>query len=181
MLAVLAARWGLLLTRAALALVFGLILVPWPEPTASGFVLAFGLYTLADGAVAAIVAFGMGAEERPASWFVEAVVRVGAGLLALAMPDVLSSALPLSLALWAGLSGLAHIGEAAALRRELTGQWPLPVASALSLTMATWCVWQGADLPTLARAMAVYLLLFFGVLMAFAHRMWQLAREMRKA
>jgi len=63
MLAVLAARWGLLLTRAARALVFGLILLPWPEPTAGGF----------------------------------------------------------------------------ALRRELTGQWPLPVAAALSLTMAIWC------------------------------------------
>ena len=96
-------------------------------------------------------------------------------------PDVLSSALPLTLGLWAGLSGLAHIGEAAALRRELTGQWPLPVAAALSLVMAIWCVWQGADLAILVRTLAAYVLLFFAVLMAFAHRMWQLAREMRKA
>jgi uncharacterized membrane protein HdeD (DUF308 family) len=182
MLAVLAADWGLLLTRAALALVLGVLLLVWREPGPDDFVLVFGLYTLADGLAAGIVAFGARGTDGAGSLFAEAAVRAGSGVLALAAPGLVLPALPILVGLWAALSGLAQISVAAALRRELAGHWPIPVAAAFSLGFAIVCiVGQHAPLQLLAWEVAVYALLFFAVLMAFAHRMWQLACEMAKA
>lgn len=182
MLAVLAADWGLLLTRAGLALVVGVGLLLWREPDAENFVLMFGLYTLADGLAAGIIAFGAKGTDGAASVFAEAAVRMGSGLVALAIPGLVLPSLPISLAVWAALSGLAEIAIAAALRKELAGHWPIPAIAALSLGFAVMCiVGQSAPLQRLVWGVAVYALLFFAVLTAFANRMWQLAREMAKA
>ena len=182
MLAVLAADWGLLLTRAALALVLGVVLLLWRGPGADDFVLMFGLYTLADGLAAGIVAFGTKGTDGAGSLFAEAAVRAGSGLLALAVPGLVLPALSISLGVWAALSGFAQISVAAALRKELAGHWPIPVAAALSLGFAIICiVGQPAPLQLLVWGVAVYALLFFAVFTAFAHRMWQLACEMAKA
>ena len=182
MLAVLAADWGLLLTRAALALVLGVVLLLWREPGADDFVLVFGLYTLADGLAAGIVAFGAKGTDGAGSLFAEAAVRAGSGLVALAVPGLVLPALSISLGMWAALSGVAQIAVAAALRRELAGQWPIPVAAALSSGFAIICIaGQPAPLQLLVWGVALYALLFFAVLTAFAHRMWQLAGEMTKA
>jgi hypothetical protein len=97
-------------------------------------------------------------------------------------PGLVLPALSISLGVWAALSGLAQIAIAAALRRELAGHWPIPVAAALSLGFAIICiVGQPAPLQRLVWGLAVYALLFFAVMTAFANRMWQLAREMAKA
>ena len=181
MLAVLAADWGLLLTRASLALVLGVVLLLWREPGPDAFVLMVGLYSLADGVAAGIVAFGAKGTGGAGSLFAEAAVRVGSGLVAVAVPGLVLPALSIAVGVWAALSGLAQIAVAGALRRELSGQWPLPVAAALSLGFAAFWI-AGRPAPQqLVWGMAVYALLLFAVLTAFAHRMWQLAREMAKA
>jgi uncharacterized membrane protein HdeD (DUF308 family) len=182
MLAVLAADWWLLLTRAALALILGVVLLLWREPGVDHFVLMVGLYTLADGLAAGTIAFGAKGTDGAGSLFAEAAVRAGSGVVALAVPLLVVPALSISLTVWAALSGLAQIAVAAALRRELAGHWPVPVAAALSLGLVPICiVGQRAPLQLLVWAVAVYALLLSVVLTAFAHRMWQLGREMAKA
>jgi uncharacterized membrane protein HdeD (DUF308 family) len=182
MLAVLATDWGLLLTRAAVALVLGVVLLLWREPGADDFVFMCGLYTLADGLAAGIVAFGAKRTDGAGGLFAEAAVRAGSGLVALAAPGLVLPALSISLGVWAAASGLAQIAVAAALRRELAGQWPIPVAAALSVAFAIICIaGPPAPLQRLVWGMAVYALLSFAALTAFAHRMWQLAGEMAKA
>ncbi len=182
MLAVFAAGWGLLLTRAALALVLGVLLLLWREPGADYFVLMLGLYSLADGLAAGIVAFGARGTDGAGSLFAEAAVRAGSGVVALVVPGRVLPALSISLGVWAALSGLAQIAVAAALRRELSGHWPVPVAAALSLGFAAICIAaHPASLQLLVWSATVYALLFFAVLAAFAHRMWQFALEMAKA
>jgi uncharacterized membrane protein HdeD (DUF308 family) len=182
MLAVLAADWGLLLTRAALALVLGVILLLWREPGADRFVVIVGLYSLADGLAAGIVAFRAKGTDGAGSLFAEAAVRAGSGLVAVAVPAVVLPALWLALGVWAVLSGCAQIAVAAALRKELAGHWPIPATAALSVGLAIVCVvGQSAPLQLLVWEVAAYGLLLFAVQTAFAHRMWQLAFEMAKA
>jgi uncharacterized membrane protein HdeD (DUF308 family) len=182
MLTVLAADWGLLLTRAALALVLGVVLLIWRDPGVHNFVFAIGIYTLADGVTAGVIAAAAKGRDGAGSLFAEAAVRAGCGVVALAVPQLVLPALAIALGVWAALSGLAQIGVAAALRRELAGHWPLPAAAVLSFGFAVLClVGQPAPVQRLVWGVAVYALLFFAVLTAFAHRMWQLAREMARA
>src|SRR5258707_1233786 len=135
MLAALAADWGLLLFRAVIAIVFGVVALALPGPTTIAVALLFGAYTLVDGIVALIVAIhGKGSPGLG----IEAFVRFGASFVALAMTAGAFVALPVLLAVWAGLSGLCQIAEALVLREELIGEWPLPVAGTLSILVAVF-------------------------------------------
>ena len=60
MLSVLAAQRWLILLRGALALLFGVLVLLWPDPLQPGFAALFGLYTLASGIVALIMTFAAG-------------------------------------------------------------------------------------------------------------------------
>jgi len=182
MLDMLAGRWGLVLVRAALALIAGVLLLAWRDPGPDTFLRVFGIYALADGLAAGMLAVGARRASDASSLLLEAAIRSGGGLIAVAAPGLVAPSLSTWLGVWAGLSGLAQAAVAVSLRHEIAGDWPMPVAALLSLALATVCLggW-AADLPLLVWTVAGYCVLSFAVLMAFAYRMWQLACEMGKA
>jgi uncharacterized membrane protein HdeD (DUF308 family) len=98
------------------------------------------------------------------------------------MPAVMSRHLPALFAVWAALSGIGQFAAASALRRELTGEWPLPVAGALSLIAAGLLALGGrSPLRDVVWILGPYIIAFGCVVMVFAIRLWQLAREMARA
>src|SRR5437868_1917196 len=133
MLAVLAADWGLLLFRASIALLFGIAALVWPDLT---FAVLFVLYTLLDGIVVLIVAFHAKGLPGFGSFLFEGVVRFAAAFVVLAISGGSGPALAAFVAVWAGLSGVGQLTAAVALRKEMTGEWPLPIAGTLSLATA---------------------------------------------
>jgi uncharacterized membrane protein HdeD (DUF308 family) len=182
MLAVLAADWGLLLTRALLALMLGISAFAWPGLTLIPFVVLFGVYSLLDGIAVLIVAFGAKGLPVFGSLMFEGLVRLGAGLIALAIPGQVALVFPAFLAAWAGLSGVGQIAVAIVLRKELTGEWPLPIAGALSLLVAVFVAANpGGGVLSLVWFIGPYSILFGFVLMVLTYRMWQLAHEMTTA
>jgi uncharacterized membrane protein HdeD (DUF308 family) len=179
MLAVLAADWGLLLTRALIALMFGISTVVWAGLTLIAFVVLFGVYTLLDGIAVLIVAFGAKGLPGFRSLLFEGLVRLGAGLIALAVSGRVALVFPAFLAAWAGLSGVGQIAVAIGLRKELTGEWPLPIAGAVSLVVAMFLATSPeAGVPSLVWFIGPYSILFGLTLMMLTYRMWQLALEM---
>jgi uncharacterized membrane protein HdeD (DUF308 family) len=181
MLAVLAADWGLLLTRALIAVLLGIVALVWPELTLITFVVLFGVYTLLDGIAALTIAAGARGLPGFGSALFEGLVRLGAGLIALAIPGHVALVSPAFLAAWSGLSGVGQIAVAIVLRKELTGEWPLPLAGALSLLVAVFLAASpGAGLPVLVWSIGPYSILFGFALMVLTYRMWQLAQEMTK-
>jgi uncharacterized membrane protein HdeD (DUF308 family) len=175
MLAVMAADWRQLLYRASIALLFGmaaLIVAP------SRFVLLFILYTFADGIAALVLAFHVRGQIGFGSALLEGIVRFAAVLAILETAQWPPVVLAKVLAAWAGLSGIGQIGEAMALRGEMAGEWPLPIAGALSIVVAAILLTiRHADMATLAWIIGIYALLWGVTLMVFAFRFRLLAIE----
>ncbi|HEX7794872.1 MAG TPA: DUF308 domain-containing protein [Vicinamibacterales bacterium] len=175
MLAVMAADWRELVYRALIALLFGMtVLIVAP----SRFVLLFILYTFADAIAALVLAFHVRGQIGFGSALLEGLVRVAAAFMMLAMARWPPDALAKVLAAWAGLSGIGQIGEAMALRGEMAGEWPLPIAGALSIVVAAILLTiRHVDMATLAWIIGIYALLWGVTLMVFAFRFRLLAIE----
>ena len=179
MLAVMAAGWRGLIYRASIALLFGIAVLSAPQ---SRFVLLFILYTLADGLAALVLAYQVRWHIGFGSALLEGLARVAAAFVLLAIAQWPTAALAKVLAAWAGLSGVGQIGEAMALRGEMSGDWPLPTAGILSLVVAAILLSvRGVDGPTLARVIGIYALLWGTTLMVFAFRFRQVAIELESA
>jgi uncharacterized membrane protein HdeD (DUF308 family) len=175
MLAVMAADWRELVYRGSIALLFGItVLIVAP----SRFVLLFILYTFADGIAALVLAFHVRGQIGFGSALLEGLVRFAAAFAMLAMARWPPVALAKVLAAWAGLSGIGQIGEAMALRGEMAGEWPLPIAGALSIVAAAVLLTiRHVDMATLAWVIGIYALLWGVTLMVFAFRFRLLAIE----
>ncbi|MCY4111754.1 MAG: hypothetical protein OXF96_07415 [Chloroflexi bacterium] len=128
-------RWWLLLVRAVVPLIYanaqiGLL---WPEDLKAPPAIVFGIFALADGALALAVALGV-REFRPARGLIltDAALGAIAGIAGFALwlvvwsETVVPAAAYVGLAgTWAFLSGLLHAAVAIPLRRIEGAQIPL--------------------------------------------------------
>src|SRR6266850_2317558 len=106
MLAVLAAHWGLLLFRGAIALLFGLVALLWPGLTLTALVLLFAGYAFVDGVIGLIMAVRAGGLPGFGSLIIEALVGIGTGMIAFLNPGLSAVGLLMVIATWAVASGI---------------------------------------------------------------------------
>ena len=133
MLAALALNWPFLLVRAGLGVFAGIGILVWPEWRPSGLALIFGGYAFSDGLVALVLAYSARDVAGFGSLLTEAVTRTIIGLMIVASPEAAAAKLVDILTAWTFLSAISAFFIALALRRDVTGEWPLPFAGALSL------------------------------------------------
>jgi len=176
MLAALAMNWAVLALRAAVAAVFGIAAILMPTVTLRGLVMLFGAYAAVDGALALIAALGARGIPGFGRLLFEAIVRIGVGLFAFVAPGFTALALTRIFAIWAVASGVAAIAVALGLRRDMSGEWPLPLAGAVSLLLGLLLAALPAT-PDLNWVIGPYALLFGFTLLVLALRLRQLAFE----
>jgi uncharacterized membrane protein HdeD (DUF308 family) len=183
MLPVLAHHWSLLLFRGSIAVIFGMLTLLWPEITLSVLLALFGAYAFADGCLVLIIAVGARGVPGFGSLLVEGLVRIGAALVAfVAFPAMSDVSLALLMASWAILSGVAEITAAVTLRRELSGEWPLPTAGVLSVGLGlSMMLRAGTGAVALAWLMGLYGIVVGCALIALAMRIRQIAHEIANA
>ena len=182
MLTVLAGQWGLVLLRALTALLFGILALPWADLTLARLIILFGAYALVDGITALIMA--MASRDLPgfASLLFEAVAGIAAGVFTFCTPVSTSAALLAVIAAWAIMTGIAAIATAIALRREMSGEWPLPFVGTLSIALGGLLMLRsGVGALAVAWMIALYALISGSTQLLFALRMRQLAHEMAHA
>jgi uncharacterized membrane protein HdeD (DUF308 family) len=182
MLAALARNWGWLFFRAVLAAAYGIAVFAWPGMTMVGFVYLFGLYAMFDGLVALAIAIDVKARPGFGSLLFEAFVRIGGGLVAMGEPAIIVS-FPRFFAVWAIVAGIAEAVVAFVLRRELSGEWPLPFAGTVSVVVALLLLMMpiAVGVPELRWLVGPYEILFGVTLLALARRLHQLAQEIEAA
>jgi uncharacterized membrane protein HdeD (DUF308 family) len=97
-------------------------------------ILLFGAYALVDGVFSIVGVFG-GTRGGTPRWllFLEGVVSILAGLIALIFPGLTAIALLYLVAAWAVVTGIAEIATAIRLRQEIRGEWALILGGIISV------------------------------------------------
>jgi uncharacterized membrane protein HdeD (DUF308 family) len=178
MLEALARNWGWLLCRAILSALYGIAVLLWPDLSMVAFVFLFGIYAIADGLVALAISVDVKDLQGVGSLFFEALVRIGGGLVAMGSPGVLLT-FPKFFAGWALLTGMAEAIVAMVLRRELVGEWPLPLAGLVSVIVALFLLvtTNAVGVPELRWLVGPYAIIFGATLLVLVRRLRQLAQE----
>jgi uncharacterized membrane protein HdeD (DUF308 family) len=177
MFGALAVNWVFLVLRASIAMMFGTIAVVWPGLTSVRLFLLFGAYVLSDGVLALCVALSVKGLPGFGSLLFESLVRIAIAIVVFESPAFAALTLVDVVAAWAVLSGLAALAVAVALRRDLSGEWPLPLAGAVSLVAGGMLVVGPGAPPDLQWVIGPYAILFGGTLLALGLRLRQLAFE----
>ena len=176
--------WWILAVRGAVAVLFGLLALIWPEITLLALVLVFGAYAFVDG-VFALIAAVRGPELAGGSrgWLVlEGLLGIGAGIVALVWPGITALALLWVIAFWAVLTGVLEIVAAVRLRRLLDNEWLLVVAGTLSIIFGLiLMIWPGSGAIGLVWLIGIYAIAFGIVLGGLALRLRGLGRRLEAA
>jgi uncharacterized membrane protein HdeD (DUF308 family) len=136
--------------------VFGVLVLVWPDITVLALAFVFAAYVLADGI--GMIISGAGARGGVRwSYVLAGVVGVIAGLAALFWPGVTVLVLVLWAGAWAVVTGVLEI--AAAVRREGSGRWLMVLAGVLSI-VAGLCIfiWPEIGALALATVLGIYAL-----------------------
>jgi uncharacterized membrane protein HdeD (DUF308 family) len=177
MLARLARGWPLLLIRAVFGFAMGIAALVSPPWSTFGLAFLIAAYALGDGALSLMLAVTAYDQRGSGALVFEAVVRIGVGVFVLALPGVTALWLMDVFAVWAFLSGAAAIAVAIALRRELSGEWPLPLAGVVSIVCSLWPLVARDDAVDPRWVIGPYAMLFGFTLLALALRLRRLALE----
>jgi uncharacterized membrane protein HdeD (DUF308 family) len=127
-------HWWALALRGIIAILFGLAAFLRPGIALEALILLFGAYALVDGVFSIVGVFG-GTRGGTPRWllFLEGVVSILAGLIALIFPGLTAVALLYLVAAWAVVTGIAEIATAIRLRQEIRGEWALILGGIISV------------------------------------------------
>jgi len=127
-------HWWALAIRGGIAILFGLAALLRPGIALEALILLFGAYALVDGVFSIVGLFG-GTRGGTPRWllFIEGVVSILAGLIALFLPGLTAILLLYLIAAWAIVTGISEIAMAIRLRKEISGEWALIVGGAFSV------------------------------------------------
>ena len=178
MLDVVARNWWTLVLRGVLAVLFGVLAWVWPGLTLGVLVALFAAYALVDGVFALIAAFSGAGGERRLPLVLEGVLSIGAGVVAIAWPDLTTLALLYVIAAWAIITGLFEILAAVELRREIDNEWLLGLAGVGSIVFGILLVvFPGTGALALVWLIGVYAILFGVLLIALGFRLRSVAER----
>jgi uncharacterized membrane protein HdeD (DUF308 family) len=130
-------NWWMVALRGFLAVILAFILIALPiVAQVAVLVIFFGAYMLVDGGFTMAVAL-MDKEKRPHRWlwFVEGLLGVMVGIMALAWPAITAFVLLLFIGAWAFATGVVELIFATQHWKKLPGHWLLLVCGIVSVLL----------------------------------------------
>ncbi|HEY3010359.1 MAG TPA: HdeD family acid-resistance protein [Micromonosporaceae bacterium] len=172
MLESLARYWWMVALRGAVAVLFGLVALIWPDVTLLALIVLFGAYALVDGVFALFAAFGPNAEGRRFWLAVQGIAGIAIGVITFAWPGVTTLVLLALIAAWAIVTGILQIIAAIRLRREMRNEWLLALGGVLSVLVGILlAVWPSSGALALVLLIGAYAVVFGVVLIALGLRL----------
>jgi uncharacterized membrane protein HdeD (DUF308 family) len=159
-------HWWVFLLRGIVAILFGIGTFVWPGMALVVLVAMFAAFTFVDG-VAAVIASIRHRTEVKHWWayLLEGLLGVGVGVVTWFWPGITALALLFMIAFWAIATGIFEIIAAWKLREEITGEWALGLAGALSVAFGVVLVLRpGAGALAVVWLIGVYAVVF-GILL----------------
>lgn len=128
-------RWGLVLFRGILAVVFGLLAFFFPAVILGFFVFLAGLFFIIDGISVFVLGLGSGADNRKPSGplIIEGIIGVLIGLLFFIVPRISILAVALLFVVWFIAIGILRVIAAVRLRRQINNEWVLIIGGVASI------------------------------------------------
>ncbi|MGZ8695274.1 MAG: DUF308 domain-containing protein, partial [Gaiellaceae bacterium] len=110
----LAQVWKAIATLGVASIVFGVVLLVWPDLGLATMTALVGAFGLVYGSLSAYAAFRLPKESGQIRFWVaiKAIIGIGTGLVVLFWPDLSATALLYAIAIWAIAAGIAQIGGA---------------------------------------------------------------------
>lgn len=171
--------WRLVALRGAVAILFGVGALLWPELTLWALVVLWGAYVLVDGVFALIAAFA-GNVPQGRGWLVfHGLVGIGVGILTFVWPAITGLALLWVIAAWALLIGIVQIVNAVRMRREIEHEWVLGISGVLAVALAAVLIFR----PSAGALAITWAIGWFAVLMGVLLLVlaWEVRREAHAA
>jgi uncharacterized membrane protein HdeD (DUF308 family) len=172
MLQIMARNWWMLLVRGIAAVVFGVVVLVWPEIALTTLVLMWGVYAVVDGIFALVLGF-QGQPLFANRWLtiLEGVISIIAGVIAFIRPDLTALALLYVIAAWAIVTGILEFIAAIQLRKEISGEFWLGLSGVLSVVFGVLLfVYPSAGILSLLWLLAVYAIVFGGAVIFLSFR-----------
>jgi len=110
-----------LIIRGIAAVLFGILVVVWPDASVLALVILFGIYAVFDG-VTNIVHYLTRKRRRSAWQLVGGIISVLAGLVAFVWPGITALSLALVIGVWAVILGITQMALAFEVKRTV-GLW----------------------------------------------------------
>ena len=132
-------RWMLIL-RAAISVIIGIIVLVWPSLTLIALVYLFGAFVLVDGIFAVVGGFF-----RPyGKWFliIGGILAIVLGIMMFFWPRITALVLLYLIAAWAIVMGIAAIVTAFSLGGALGQEWVLVIAGAVLLLLGLFFIFR---------------------------------------
>lgn len=169
----------MLVLRGAIAIVFGVLAVLWPDLTVLVLVGLFAAYALLGGVVSIVAAFRIRSVER--KWWLPlllGVISIAAGIYAMLAPSITALVLVLVMGANALFTGVLDIAMAVRLRRQLQGQWPLVLGGGLSVLFGVVVIAApGAGALAMVWLISFYAIVTGALLFGLGLRAWRAARR----
>ena len=163
--------WMLML-RGAIAIVFGVLALAWPDLTLLLLVGLFAAYALLSGVVAIVAAFR--SRDTDSKWWLPlllGIVSVAAGIGAIFYPGLTALALVLVMGANAIVTGALDLAMAVRLRRVLRGHWMLVLSGIVSIVFGVLVfLYPGAGALALVWLISLYAILTGILLLALGLR-----------
>jgi uncharacterized membrane protein HdeD (DUF308 family) len=134
MIGTLARNWGYVALRGAAALIFGVLAIIFPGETVTTLVVLFAIFAIVDGFIAIVDAVTIGRViDRTGLFLVVGLFSLVIGIVTLLVPNITLLALVYLIAARAVLGGINEIVQAVRLRDEISYEWLLGIAGAVSI------------------------------------------------
>ncbi len=151
MVKVLTRSWWALALGGVAAVLFGILAFIWPNIALIVLVALFGAYALVDGIFSIVTAAEGAAYHQSWIWpALRGVAGIAAGVITFIRPGITALALLYVIVAWAIVTGVLEIVTAIYLRREMTNEWMLILAGALSVLFGVLLIVIGPSAGILA-------------------------------
>src|SRR4051812_8143751 len=130
----LASRWGWVVARGVVAILFGLLALARPGATSLSLVMLFGAYAVVGGIAAVVSAAERG--RAGYSWgmlLLDGLLGIAVGVLSLLAPATVAFAFIWVVGVWAIAAGGLEIASAIRLRKVISHEWALGLAGVVSV------------------------------------------------
>jgi len=131
---------GTLVFRGIVALLFGVVALLLPGSAFLALVIAFGAYAFVDGVFALASAITRRNRDGRGWLALEGIAGIIAGIITFVRPGLTAVALIALVAAWALVTGVLKIVLAIRLRKEIRGEWLLPLSGVASIVLAALMV-----------------------------------------